>query len=153
MAGRKRNLFVGTSETVQAFLIENGSTLLSAGASLAELIRRPELSYEVTAAIDPGRPFLPADTAQQVNIQLKYEGYISRQMKQAEQFKKLEKKIIPKEIDYDQVGSLRLEARQKLKKFRPENIGQASRIQGVSPADVSVLLVYIKSKNRGQTVG
>lgn len=142
---RLKETYVGTSEKVQRFLEEHESTLLGAGASLAELIRRPELSYEMVAGIDPDRPDLPADTAMQVNIQLKYEGYISRQMKQVEQFKKLEKKIIPKQIDYDLVGSLRLEARQKLKKFRPENIGQASRIQGVSPADVSVLLVYIKN--------
>ena len=98
--------------------------------------------------MDENRPDLPADVAEQVNIQLKYEGYIRRQEKQVEQFKKLESKRIPEDIDYDDVGSLRLEARQKLKSFRPANIGQASRIQGVSPADLSVLTVYLTGRKR-----
>ncbi|MBR6231062.1 MAG: tRNA uridine-5-carboxymethylaminomethyl(34) synthesis enzyme MnmG, partial [Lachnospiraceae bacterium] len=145
---RLENTYVGTSKAVLEFLNEHSSTELKAGASLAELIKRPELSYELIAPIDPDRPDLPADTALQINIQLKYEGYIKRQMKQVEQFQKIEKRRIPKDIDYDDVGSLRVEARQKLKSFRPENLGQASRIQGVSPADISVLLVYVNAMNR-----
>lgn len=145
---RLMSTFVGTSRDVEDFLKSVSSTPLTGGASLAELVKRPELSYEMIAPIDKNRPKLPFDTALQVNIQLKYEGYINRQMKQVEQFKKLEKRKIPAGIDYDKVGSLRIEAVQKLKSFKPENIGQASRIQGVSPADISVLLVYIKSYNK-----
>ena len=145
---RLENTYVGTSKEVLQFLQEHSSTELKGGASLAELIKRPELSYELVAPIDHDRPKLPADTAEQINIQLKYDGYIKRQMKQVEQFKKIEKRKIPKDIDYDDVGSLRREARQKLKNFKPENLGQASRIQGVSPADISVLLVYVNAMNR-----
>ena len=105
---------------------------------------RPELSYEILAPLDPERKELPADVIEQVEIEIKYEGYITRQLKQVEQYKKMEKKMIPEDLNYDDVPSLRIEARQKLKKIRPENIGQASRISGVSPADISVLLVYLK---------
>jgi len=145
---RLNNTYVGTSQNVQELLESFSSTPLTAGISLAELIRRPELSYEAIAPLDTGRPELPDDTARQVNIQIKYEGYIKRQMQQVEKFKKLESRRIPKELDYDQVKSLRMEATQKLKAFRPDNIGQASRIQGVSPADISVLLVYINAYNK-----
>ena len=114
---------------------------------MIELIRRPELSYDALASADPERPDVPEDVREQVNIEIKYEGYIERQKRQVEQFAKRESKKIPKTIDYDDVKSLRIEARQKLKDFRPESIGQASRIGGVSPADVNVLLVYLKQNH------
>lgn len=119
------------------------STPLKSGSTLAELITRPELSYDMLAPIDKNRPELPYDVTEQVEIELKYEGYIRRQMSQVAQFKKMEHKRIPADIDYDAIPSIRLEARQKLKQVRPENVGQASRISGVSPADISVLLVYL----------
>ena len=137
---------IAPTDDVQNLLAENGSTPLDSGIKLAELIRRPELDYEKLAAVDPERPDLSKRVQEQVNIEIKYEGYIRRQKKQCEQFDKVEGKRIPKNIDYDDVPSLRIEARQKLKDIRPENIGQASRIAGVSPADVSVLLVYLKQK-------
>ena len=136
---------IGSNEKVQAFLEKHGSTPLKSGTTLGELIRRPELSYEELAEIDENRPELRADVQEQVNIEIKYEGYIQRQKRQVEQFKKLETKKIPKDIDYDDVYSLRLEAKQKLKEYEPTSIGQASRISGVSPADISVLLVYLES--------
>ena len=136
---------IGANEKVQAFLEKPGSTPLKSGTTLGELIRRPELSYEELAEIDENRPELRADVQEQVNIEIKYEGYIQRQKRQVEQFKKLETKKIPKDIDYDDVYSLRLEAKQKLKEYEPTSIGQASRISGVSPADISVLLVYLES--------
>ena len=141
---------IGANEKVQAFLEKHGSTPLKSGTTLGELIRRPELSYEELAEIDENRPELRADVQEQVNIEIKYEGYIQRQKRQVEQFKKLETKKIPKDIDYDDVYSLRLEAKQKLKEYEPTSIGQASRISGVSPADISVLLVYMEQygKNR-----
>ena len=122
------------------------STPLTSGTTLAELIRRPELSYEKIAPIDKHREELPYDVKEQVDINIKYDGYIKRQMRQVEQFKKLENKRIPENINYDEIQSLRLEAKQKLNQIRPSSIGQASRISGVSPADVSVLLVYLSSK-------
>ena len=128
-------------------LSENNSTPVDTGITLESLIKRPELSYEKTAVLDKKRPVISCDAAEQVNINIKYRGYLEREKKQVEQFKKLEKMLIPKTIDYDDVKSIRLEARQKLKNFKPESIGQASRIQGVSPADIQVLIVYIKSKN------
>ena len=137
---------IGTSEKVQNLLASFGSTPLTSGTTMAELIRRPELSYEKLAPIDEKRPELPYDVKEQVDINIKYDGYIKRQMRQVEQFRKLEKKKIPDEIDYDEIQSLRIEARQKLKQIRPSSIGQASRISGVSPADISVLLVYLGSK-------
>ena len=137
---------IGTSEEVQNLLNSFESTPLTSGTTLAELIRRPELSYEKLAPVDAKRPDLPYDVQEQVDINIKYDGYIRRQMRQVEQFKKLENKRIPEEIDYDEIQSLRIEARQKLKQIRPTSIGQASRISGVSPADVSVLLVYLGSK-------
>lgn len=145
---RTEHTTIGGTPEVQRLLEENGSTLLKSGTTIAELIRRPELGYEVLAAIDPERPNLPWDVQQQVEINLKYDGYIKRQMKQVEQFKKLEAKKIPEDLDYEKVGSLRIEARQKLEEYRPISIGQASRISGVSPADISVLLVYLEQYRR-----
>ena len=136
---------VGTSEKVQQLLDSYGSTRLTSGTTLAELIRRPELSYDKLKEIDEDRPDLPWDVAEQVNINIKYEGYIKRQMKQVEQFKKLENRKIPENIDYNEIQSLRIEAKQKLSQIRPASIGQASRISGVSPADISVLLVYLSA--------
>lgn len=135
---------IGTSEKVQNVLASFESTPLSSGTTLAELIRRPELSYEKLEEIDEDRPQLPFDVREQVDINIKYDGYIRRQMRQVEQFKKLENKKIPENINYDEIQSLRIEAKQKLNQIRPSSIGQASRISGVSPADVSVLLVYLK---------
>ena len=138
---------VGANEKVQTLLKECGSTPLSSGSTIAELIRRPELTYDMLKPIDDARPNFPKnlaeEVAEQVNICIKYAGYITRQMRQVEQFKKLERKKIPDDIDYDKVNSLRIEAIQKLKEHRPASIGQASRISGVSPADISVLLVYL----------
>ena len=141
---RVEKVNIGANKKVQALLGEYESTPLNTGTSLAELIRRPELNYEVLAPIDEERPELPDEVAEQVNINIKYDGYIKRQIKQVENFKKLEVKKIPENFDYDDVNSLRIEARQKLKQYQPVNIGQASRISGVSPADISVLLVYME---------
>ena len=138
---------VGANEKVQTLLKECGSTPLSSGSTIAELIRRPELTYDMLKPIDDARPDFPKnlaeEVAEQVNICIKYAGYITRQMRQVEQFKKLERKKIPDDIDYDKVNRLRIEAIQKLKEHRPASIGQASRISGVSPADISVLLIYL----------
>ena len=142
---RVEHVNVGASKPVQELLVQYGSTPLTSGSTLGELIRRPELNYEALAPIDKNRPELRYDIREQVNINIKYDGYITRQLKQVEQFKKLESKKIPEDMDYDQVKSLRIEAVQKLKLYRPVSIGQASRIAGVSPADVSVLLVYLES--------
>lgn len=141
---RVEKTFVGTTPQVQELLAQHNSTPLTSGSTLGELIRRPELTYEILSPIDPERPELRGDIQEQVNINIKYDGYIKRQLKQVEQFKKLEKKQIPADINYDEVKSLRIEAVQKLKLYQPLNIGQASRIAGVSPADVSVLLVYLE---------
>lgn len=135
---------VGASEKVQIFLKSHKSTPLQSGSTLAELLKRPELSYDLLNEIDDNRPELPRDVAEQVNIELKYEGYINRQMRQVDQFIKLETKKIPDNIDYHDVYSLRKEAEQKLSEIRPASVGQASRISGVSPADISVLLVYLE---------
>lgn len=143
---RLENTMVGANSTIQKFLESMGSTGLKTAASLAELIRRPELSYEKIESIDEARENLPADVIEQINITIKYQGYIDRQNQQVHQFKKLEKRRLPENIDYNDISNLRLEARQKLSLIRPENIGQASRISGVSPADISVLLVYLKMK-------
>ena len=145
---RTEHTTIGGTPEVQALLEEKKSTLLKSGTTVAELIRRPELTYEDVAPIDKKRPELPWDVKQQVEINLKYEGYIKRQMKQVEQFKKLEAKKIPEDLDYEKVGSLRIEARQKLEAYRPISIGQASRISGVSPADISVLLIYLEQYRR-----
>ena len=140
---RIENATIGGTPQVQQLLESLGSTPLKSGTTLAELIRRPELSYDAIQSIDPARPKLSRDVEEQVNINVKYDGYIRRQLNQVEQFKKLEEKKIPADQDYEKVGSLRLEAKQKLELYRPVSIGQASRISGVSPADISVLLVYL----------
>lgn len=134
---------VGANKAVQELLEKHQSSQLNTAATLAELIRRPELDYESLKPIDPKRIPLPEDVIEQININIKYDGYIKRQLHQVEQFKKLENKHIPEKLDYNKVPSLRIEARQKLEKFRPISIGQASRISGVSPADVSILLIYL----------
>ena len=155
---RLKNYTVGANKEIQAFLETHGSSTLKTAATLAELICRPELSYELLSEIDKdreafamevcGEKKLPADVIEQVEIEIKYEGYIIRQKRQVEQYKKMETKKIPENLDYDEVPSLRLEARQKLKQFKPVSVGQASRISGVSPADVSVLLVYLEQRKK-----
>ncbi len=150
---RLSETMIGANKAVQTFLEENGSTTLKTAVSLADLIKRPELSYELVAPLDAERKALmeiplyqesfSKEVTEQINIELKYDGYIKRQRSQVEHFKKLEKKRIPSDIDYNDVHNLRKEARQKLNEIRPENIGQASRISGVSPADISVLLIYL----------
>ncbi|MBU9725738.1 tRNA uridine-5-carboxymethylaminomethyl(34) synthesis enzyme MnmG [Diplocloster modestus] len=147
---RVEQVHIGGTKKVQDLLMDLESTPLKSGTTLAELIRRPELGYQVLESIDPDRPDLPKDVQVQVEINLKYEGYIRRQLKQVEQFKKLEKKKLPPDLDYEQISSLRIEAKQKLKEYRPVSIGQASRIAGVSPADISVLLVHLEQYRRNQ---
>ena len=141
---RCENVKIGASKDVQALLESYGSIPLNTASNIAELIRRPELDYEKLAPIDPERKELPYDVVEQVNILIKYDGYIKRQIKQVEQFKKLEKKKLPQNFDYSEINGLRIEAVQKLNKYQPLNIGQASRISGVSPADTSVILVYLE---------
>lgn len=143
---RLEKTVIGVSDRVQMFLEKYGSTLLKSGITLAELVKRPELDYVKLAKLDEGRPELPDDVREQVNIEIKYEGYIKRQMQQVAQFKKLEDKKLPEDFDYSEVNSLRREAVQKLNKVQPATIGQASRISGVSPADISVLLVHFTRK-------
>ncbi len=149
---------VGAGEAVQEFLAAHQSTLLKSGITLAELIKRPELDYWTLKELDPNRPKLPLDVQEQVNINLKYDGYIRRQKQQVAQFKKLEGRKLPADLDYSTVKSLRQEAVQKLNLYKPLNIGQASRISGVSPADISVLTVFLehyksrKQQNQGETV-
>ena len=143
---RLETVFVGCSENVQEVLRRYNSTELKSGTSLAELLKRPEMKYESLADIDPERPVLSKEVTDQVEINLKYDGYIKRQLKQVEQFKKLENKKIPLDLDYKEIGSLRAEAVQKLEAYRPLSIGQASRISGVSPADISVILVYLEQR-------
>ena len=144
---RLKNTSVGANKEIQHFLEECGSSTLKTAATLAELICRPELGYAELAPIDKERKPLPLAVVEQVEIEIKYEGYIIRQKRQVEQYRKMEKKLIPDNLNYDEVPSLRLEARQKLKEFRPISVGQASRISGVSPADISVLLVYLEHYN------
>lgn len=141
---RLENTLIGANAEVQALLEQYGSNILKTGTTLAELIRRPELTYEMLAPMDKDRVELPKSVIEQVNIYIKYEGYIQRQMRQVDQFKKMEGKLIPEDLDYTQVPSLRIEAKQKLNQIRPRSVGQASRISGVSPADISVLLVYLE---------
>lgn len=141
---RLKGTFLGANQETQEFLLSKGSSPLKTAMSLAELICRPELTYENLSEIDSGRKALPKAVIEQVQIEIKYEGYIVRQKRQVDQYKKMEKKKIPEDIDYEKIPSLRIEARQKLSKFKPVSIGQASRISGVSPADVSVLLVYLE---------
>ncbi len=147
---RLKNTMVGASASIQDFLARHNSSSLKTAASLSELLCRPELSYEDLSEIDPDRKPLLPDVIEQVEIELKYEGYISRQLRQVEQFKKMEARKLPEWIDYDKIQSLRLEARQKLKDYRPVSVGQASRISGVSPADISVLLIYLERHGKEQ---
>lgn len=145
---RLNDTMVGANHKVQTFLEEHGSTPLKTAVSLADLIKRPELCYESIAPLDAGRSTLfsdslPLEVTEQIDIELKYDGYIKRQRSQVEHFKKLENKVIPENVDYDDIHNLRMEARQKLSQIRPQNIGQASRISGVSPADISVLMIYL----------
>lgn len=149
---RVNQALIGASSFVQEFLIQNGSQSLKTGTTVGELIRRPELNYDLLEPVDLERKPLPKDVREQVNINIKYEGYIERQLRQVDQFKKLENKNIPDNIDYEQVKSLRIEARQKLMKLRPASVGQASRISGVSPADISVLLVYLEQFRKKDNV-
>ena len=145
---RLEETFVGTSDALEAVLADRGSTPLKSGISLAELLRRPELSYADLAAADPGRPNLPADVCEQVEISIKYEGYLRRQQAQVERFEHMEKRRLPQDTPYEEIKGLRIEAAQKLAQFRPENLGQASRLPGVSPADVSVLLIWLEQHRR-----
>ncbi|MBQ8167475.1 MAG: tRNA uridine-5-carboxymethylaminomethyl(34) synthesis enzyme MnmG, partial [Lachnospiraceae bacterium] len=147
---RVSEIMVGANKKVQEFLEAHNSTPLKTAASLAELIRRPELDYEALAELDPDREAvgpLSSEVIEQINIDIKYEGYITRQKQQVEHFKKMEKRLIPADINYDDVSNLRKEARQKLNQVRPASLGQASRISGVSPADVSVLMIYLTAKS------
>lgn len=141
---RVENVHIGASKKVQEILEQYGSQILSSGITLTELIRRPELNYDLLAPIDPERPELSDDVREQVNINIKYDGYIKRQIKQVKQFKKLESKKLPQNFDYNEISGLRMEAQQKLNLYQPISIGQASRISGVSPADISVILVYLE---------
>lgn len=144
---RIQTVHLGASAPVQDLLLSLGSQPLKTGTGLEELIRRPELDYDKLAPLDPDRPELADDVREQVNIQIKYEGYIDRQMKQVRQFKKLENKKLPPDLVYQDISGLRIEARQKLDLIRPASVGQASRIAGVSPADISVLLIYLEQRN------
>jgi len=143
---RLSKAIVAPSEKINSILRQNSSSEIASGMKLIELIKRPELTYDTLADVDPNRPVLPQDVAEQINIAIKYEGYIKRQMFHVEQFKKLEKRKLPQGLDYNEIGNLRLEARQKLNAIKPLNIGQASRITGVSPADISNLLVYMERR-------
>ncbi len=145
---RVEHVMIGATEQVQSFLEKNGSPLLKTGLTLADLIRRPELGYELLAALDPDRPMLEREIKEQVEIQIRYDGYIQRQLRQVEKFQKMEEKKLSEDIAYDQIGGLRIEARQKLDKVKPASVGQASRIAGVTPADISVLLVYLEQNRR-----
>ncbi|MBD5488491.1 MAG: tRNA uridine-5-carboxymethylaminomethyl(34) synthesis enzyme MnmG [Lachnospiraceae bacterium] len=145
---RLKNTMIGAAKENQKFLISHESSTLKTAASLAELMCRPELSYEMLSELDSKRPDLPADVIEQVEIEIKYEGYIIRQQRQVEQYKKMEKRRIPADLDYNAISSLRLEARQKLIAYKPVSVGQASRISGVSPADISVLLVYLEQRKK-----
>lgn len=149
---RLKNIHIGANSKVQEFLVRNRSTPLQTSANLAEIIRRPELNYDLTKELDEDRKELRKEVRDQVNINIKYEGYIKRQESQVKQFKKLENKKIPVDIDYNNVNSLRIEAVQKLSKVRPSSIGQASRISGVSPADITVLLVYLETYKEKKNV-
>lgn len=145
---RVKGVVLSPSEEVNEFLRRNNSSEIKSGLKLYDLIKRPEISYEVTKEVDKDRPDIPFDVAREVENQIKYDGYIQKQLQQVEQFKKIEQKRIPDFINYEEIQGLRIEAKQKLSKIRPENIGQASRISGVSPADISVLLIYLEQIRR-----
>ena len=138
---RVKEVYVGAGAFISDFLLRHNSTPLKTAASIADLIRRPELNYDVLSEIDNDRPPLPREVTEQVEIFIKYEGYIERQQKQVDDFKKIEKRVLPTDIDYTTIAGLRLEAQQKLNQYKPTSIGQASRLSGVTPADISVLLV------------
>ena len=143
---RLESTLLAPTEELNAMLASHGTAPVATGFSLAELIRRPQISYADTAPFDPARPKLPKAVTEQAEIRLKYDGYIKRQLKQVEEFTRMESRSLPANLDYDQITGLRLEAREKLKKIRPENFGQASRISGVSPADISVLMIYMENR-------
>ncbi len=143
---RLESRHIAPSEAVNETLVSRGTAPLSSGASLAELIRRPQISYADTAAFDPERPELSRAIVGEVEISLKYDGYIRRQLKQVEEFSRMESRPLPPDIDYDEVRGLRIEAREKLKRIRPESFGRAGRISGVSPADLSVLMIYLEGR-------
>ena len=145
---RLEGSYLAPGTELNAFLEEQGTAPVHSGVSLAELLRRPQLSYAALAPFDPDRPALPRAVAYEAEISLKYEGYIKRQLKQVEEFRRMEDKPLPPDIDYDEIAGLRLEAREKLKRIRPANFGQAGRISGVSPADVSVLMIYVESLHK-----
>ena len=145
---RVKTLSIPLSPELQKMLVERGTAELKTGCKMVELLRRPQITYKDLAPFDTERPELPYEVFEQVEISIKYEGYIKRQLKQVEQFKKMEVKKIPEDLDYGKVGSLRIEARQKLEQYRPISLGQASRISGVSPADISVLVVYLEQYGR-----
>ena len=141
---RLEHTHVAPTEQLQAMLTQKGTAPTTTGASLADLLRRPQLHYEDLAPFDPDRPALDRAVTQQAEIRLKYAGYIKRQLKQVAEFERLERRTLPQDLDYTTVTCLRLEARQKLQEIRPENIGQASRISGVSPADIAALMVWLQ---------
>ena len=143
---RLENTHIAPTEELNEMLSGKGTAPVTTGFSLAELIRRPQVSYSDTAAFDPARPTLPKAVREQVEIRLKYDGYIKRQLRQIEEFGRMEEKKLPADLDYGAISGLRLEAREKLQRIRPENFGQAGRISGVSPADIAVLMVYMESK-------
>ena len=143
---RVKSVNIKPTKEVNELLEKYGTTPITTGIKLAELIKRTELNYDILETIDPERPSLTKEEREEVNIEIKYEGYIKLQIEQIEQFKKLENKLLPENIDYNDVKGIRIEARQKLEKFRPSSIGQASRISGISPADISVLLIYLQAK-------
>ncbi len=145
---RVQAVTMGPEKNLLALLEKYGTSPVKTGVRLSDLMKRPELDYEKLAEIDPERPDLPAAVREQVNIQIKYEGYISQQKKQVEQFKKLENRLLPEDMDYESIQGLRIEARQKLTAVRPRSLGQASRITGVSPADISVLLIALEQRKR-----
>ncbi|MBO4734336.1 MAG: tRNA uridine-5-carboxymethylaminomethyl(34) synthesis enzyme MnmG, partial [Clostridia bacterium] len=142
---RVNGVFLPPTEALNELLVRLGTATVSSGINLAVLIKRPEISYKDLAPFDKDRPVLPDRVCEKVEIEIKYEGYIARQAKQVEEMKRLESRVIPDDIDYNSIHGLRLEAREKLTKIRPENIGRAARISGVSPADISVLLVWLNT--------
>ena len=143
---RLKSKTVPPSERVNEFLKRHSSSQIGTGIKLYDLLKRPEITYEALKEIDDEMPDLQRSVAEQVSVSIKYEGYIAKQLQQIEQFKKMEQKVIPEDIDYDEIPGLRIEARQKLARQRPASVGQASRISGVSPADISVLLIYLNAK-------
>ena len=145
---RRLEKLVVTPKNANPFLKEHKSSEISTGIHMCDLIKRPELNYEILAEIDPDRPELPHDVTEQAEIRLKYDGYIEKQKIQINQFKKLENKKIPADINYSEIHGLRIEARQKLDKIKPRSLGQASRISGVSPADISVLIIWLEANGR-----